>query len=159
MKWGGGLLGLLVLAACQPSTAHGADSNKQSVAGTGAGPSHPDCLEMPTTSTQRNCEASYEAEAAGALVEQEFQKLLKKMDDKDREWASNRAHTNSDEAPTYRQAAIGAQGAWRDFRTAQCQIEQYEWRGGASEAQRGSDCQQRMNRERLAQLEAMQKEF
>ena len=84
--------------------------------------------------------------------------MLPVVDAADREWASQKWHTDIGE-PTYREALIQSQAAWTSFRDAQCQIEMYEFRGGASEGQHGAECESRINRERIAQLQKMQKEL
>ena len=113
---------------------------------------------MPWNSAKSNCEASYVSEAAGAAVEREYKLLIPMMDAKDRQWANQKAFVTPDQ-PTYRFALAQSQKTWVAFRDAQCQIEMYEWRGGASEPQRGDQCVTLMNHKRLEQLREMQKEF
>ena len=149
---------LLALAPCQPSAARDATRAELAEKTPEAPETHSDCQEMPWNSAVSNCEAGYEAAASEKLVDQEFRKLLPAMDATDREWASQ-TWRKSDNEPTYRDAMVGSQSAWTAFRDAQCQIEMYEWRGGASEEQRLAICELRMNRERLAQLRQMLEKF
>ena len=149
---------MLILSASQESTARNVGNTVQSVAQVGSKVSHSDCDAMPWNSAKTNCEASYVAEAAGAAVEREYKLLIPIMDAKDREWANQKAFVTPDQ-PTYRDALARSQKTWLSFREAQCQIEMYEWRGGASEPQRGDQCVTSMNRKRLEQLREMQKEF
>ena len=153
-------ISIIALSVCQKSTAQNVGNTVQSVAQVGSKVSHSDCDAMPWNSAKTNCEASYVAEAAGAAVEREYKLLIPIMDAKDREWANQKKFLTPDpDQPTYRDALAQSQKTWLAFRDAQCQIEMYEWRGGASEPQRGDQCVTVMNRKRLAQLREMQKEF
>ena len=149
---------LLALAACQPSTARDATQAELAEVTPMAPETHSDCQKMPWNSAKSNCEASYESLAAGEIVDQEFRKVLPVMDAADREWAGQIWHTR-DNDQTYRDALVQSQSAWTAFRDAQCQVEMYEWRGGASEEQRAYACEIRMNRERVAQLQKIREKF
>ena len=149
---------VVLLAACQPTFGQLTNSDTESATNGQSERLHSDCEEMPSNSAKSNCEAYYEAEEANEAIEAPYNSLLQKMDVADQKWASEAWRTGGKE-PTYREALIQSQSAWVKYRDAQCQIEMYEWRGGASAQQRGEMCLLRLNRERLALLKKMQEEF
>ena len=120
--------------------------------------SHGECGEMLSNSAKTNCEWNYDALAAEAAIEPVYQDLLKSMDAADRERKARSPHFQ-DGHPSFREALIASQTSWIKFRDAQCQIEMFEWRGGTSERQRYEMCAVRMNGDRLAQLQEMQRKY
>lgn len=57
--------------------------------------------------------------------------------------------------PTYQDALLASQRAWRRFRDAECVVEGYRFRGGSAQGMTGARCRATLAQARTRQLSAM----